>query len=112
VRAGLAGGEEGAIPGLELALTVRRAQRGPADEGDQPLLLAVFVVVRADALTGRELVHRQAELLATHERADPDVAQLVSGRVLLVGLRLDLEEIDDGHCSPSQYSAGSPSRPR
>jgi hypothetical protein len=102
VRARLAGVEEGAVPGLELTLAVRRAQRRPPHEDDQPLLLGVLVVVRTDAQAGRELVQRQAELLAADERPDAGIARSVSRRLIVIHLELELEEVGHAHCSPSQ----------
>ena len=102
MRARLAGREEGAVPGLELALALGCAQGRPAGEDDQPLLLGVLVVVRADAQAGRELVDRQAELLPADERADARVGRAVAGRLVLVRRELELEEVDDAHGSPSQ----------
>jgi hypothetical protein len=59
-------------------------------------------VIGTDALAGRELVHRKTELFAADQPADADVADGVAGSVVLVRFELDLEEVGDAHCSPSQ----------
>ena len=72
--------EADGVPRAELALALRCAQRRPAREDDQPLLVADLVVVRADALPGRQLVHREAEPLGADERPDALVARCGSRR--------------------------------
>src|SRR5262249_57772990 len=102
VLARVARRKDGAVPGLEPALALVRAQGGPADEPDQPLLFGVLVVIGADAQPGCELVHREAELLTADQRPDAGVTGAVARRLVLVLLELDLEEVGDAHSSPSQ----------
>src|SRR5262249_24508706 len=102
VRARLARRKEGAVPRLEPALALGRAQGGPADEHDQPLLFGVLVVIGADAQPGCELVHREAELLTADQRPDAGVTGAVARRLVLVLRELELEEVGDAHSSPSQ----------
>jgi hypothetical protein len=99
------------VPGAQLPLPLRRPQGRCALEDDQPLLVAELVVVRADALPGRQLVDREAELLGAERRADPLVARVVADGVSLVVRELDAVEIDavsidtvqvDVQVSPSQ----------
>ena len=91
-------GEEDDVAGRELVLAVGVAQRRTAAEHDQPFLEAVLVVVRADALSGGEVVHRRAERRSAEQRPHADVRRLVAGRVVVVALGLDVVEVH----SPSQ----------
>jgi hypothetical protein len=94
------------VPGAQLPLPLRRPQGRCALEDDQPLLIAELVVVRADALPGRQLVDREAELLGAEQRTDAQIPRVVTDGVSLVVRELDAVEIDsvpvDGQISPSQ----------
>ena len=63
-----------------------RASVGAPAQHEQPLLLRMLVVVRADALAGIEVVHRAAELLRADRRAEARHPRPVAGRIRLVAL--------------------------
>src|SRR6266481_1221713 len=69
---------------------------------EQPFLLGILVVVRADTLAGVELVHRAAELLGADRRAEAGHPRPVARRVGRIALGLDLVEVHDLPHSPSQ----------
>src|SRR5947208_1329693 len=93
------------------ASPVRRAARahGPPGWSSRPSPCGQrFAVVRADALAGRKLVHREPKLLGADQRPDPLIEDVVAVRIVVVLGQLDLEEVDLTHDSPSQYSRSAP----
>jgi hypothetical protein len=60
VRTGGAGGKEEEVPRFELLLAVRMPQRRGARDDQEPLLFRLLVVVGADSLAGRQLIHAEA----------------------------------------------------
>src|SRR5688500_5674906 len=89
-------GEAHDVTGAELVLAVRSAQRRPAADDDEPLLVAVLVVVREAALAGLELVQAGADLLAadlpSHRGTPPREAGAVAGLV-----EVAVEEVERSH---------------
>ena len=79
---------------LEHVLAVRVPQRRPAAEDDRPLLAAVLVVVRADALPLVQLVDGGTHRRGADLRAEPAVPDPVAlGVVVAVG-DLELVQVD------------------
>src|SRR3954453_8946691 len=85
------------------------AQRELPREHEQPLLLGL-VVVGAERLAGRNLVHRGAEASALTQVAAAVHARLVGLGVVGVVLEFDLVDVDVLHSSPSKYSSRLPRR--
>src|SRR5207244_5959857 len=92
-----AGGEEDDVPGLERAGALRKAEGRPTLEHEQPFLLRVLVVVRADRLTGRQLVDRGAELRGAELRAEPEHAGAEAVRIVVVVPELGVADVDTAH---------------
>src|SRR4051812_38519641 len=109
VRTGLTHRAEGHVPGAELAFAVRCSHGRPSRQDNDPLLLAALVVVRAHALARGQLDDVERELRRPEFLGEAQEVARVTGRVVVVVLELDIEQV---HVSPSQYGAASPSRPR
>ena len=58
------------VTGPELVLPLGVAQGGTAGDHEEPLLVAVLVVVRVGPLAGRELVDARTELRGADPLAD------------------------------------------
>src|SRR5262245_31850587 len=110
VRAFLTFREADDVARLELLLTCRGPDHGPALEHEQPLLVSALVVVGADALARRQLVNGHAEPRGAEKRTDPQRKAPVALRIAGVRLELELVEVQDLAHSPSQYSTASPRR--
>src|SRR3954451_23027029 len=85
------------VAALEGLLALGVAQDDRPVEDDQPLLAAVLVVVRADALAGRQLVDRRAHLRGADPRSEAVGPGAVALRVLGVVLRLRRVEVEALH---------------
>jgi hypothetical protein len=70
VRTGRPLGEDDDVAGLELVLAVGSPQDWLSGDDDQPLLAALFVVIRPRALPRRQLVETAAEKTAAEALAD------------------------------------------
>src|SRR4051812_32455156 len=73
------------------------AKRRAAFEHDQPLLVWILVVVRADCLARRELVHRAADLVGPDLRAEAVPARPVAVRIRGVVFRAGREDVEFAH---------------
>jgi hypothetical protein len=62
--------EDDDVAGLEPVLAVRSSEARRSGDDDQPLLAAVFVVVRPRSFPGRQLVETAAEKTAAEALAD------------------------------------------
>src|SRR5437764_485899 len=97
VRAAGAGREADDVAGDEPLGAARAAERRPALQHDQPLLVPVLEVVGADALPRRKLVERAADQPGADPASEPGEAGAIPlwiGRVLG---RLRLEEVEPRH---------------
>ena len=103
MRARLALREAGDVARRELPLACRRAQRRPARDDDEPLLVRVVVVVRPGALARRHFVERAADQLRAEVVPHPGPAVHEGPDVLSVsGLALEQVEDSDAHFSRSK----------
>src|SRR5437016_5211743 len=96
MRAGSAAWEAGHVSLGELALAVWRAQRRPAAENDDPLLVRVMDVVRPQLLARVDLVDAASEELCADLSADAGVAD-PEALVLHLAVARNPEEVDDLH---------------
>src|SRR5215204_2160508 len=117
VRAFRALGEADDLAGLQGLVAARPANRQRAVENDEPLLVAVLVVVRAIALASPELVDRAAEHRSADRLAEAEVTGDVAVGVALVVGELGREEVDPlrRHIalpSSNRHRCGSRSVPR
>jgi hypothetical protein len=69
----LAPGRADDVALLQGMLTLGGAERGLSAQDDEPLLVRVMQVVRAEPIARLELVHRPAEQLRPDVLADPGV---------------------------------------
>src|SRR6266542_3070583 len=81
----------------ELLLSLRVTQDHRPFEHDQPFLVAVLVVVRADALAERELIDRPAEHRRPHLGAEAGHPGVVALRVVLLVLDGRGDDVEDLH---------------
>ncbi len=88
------GGKQTTSPSPSSILAALVPDGDAALEHDEPLLVRVLVVVRADALPGWQLVERRAHLLAPERRAEPRHPGAVPLRVRVVVLGDELAEVD------------------
>ena len=88
------GGKQTTSPSPELVLAAGVTYRDAALEDDEPLLLGVLVVVRADALAGGQLVERGPHLGRSDRRAEPGHTGPEAGRIGVVVLGRELVEVD------------------
>jgi hypothetical protein len=101
VRAHRPAQEDGDVPRAENLLAVGRAQRGRADQYQQPLLLADVPVVGRDALAGQELVGGPAPQRRPEVVAEPALALRVAGA------RVDGRKLVEEIQKPTPPGAGS-----
>src|SRR5205085_4524668 len=94
-----AGREADDVAGREPLRAARATEGRAALEDDQPLLVAVLEVVRADALPGRELVERAADQPGADPVAEPGHAGAVPLRIGPVLRGLAGEEVEARHAA-------------
>src|SRR6476619_2580797 len=105
---GGAGREEDEIPRLELLLAAGMPKGRRARDDQEPLLVGIFVVVRADRLSGRQLV--DAEPGASRAERSPDAGAVSPEAVGQLRTRLAANGGEVG--SPNRLGAHRCSFPR
>src|SRR5690349_5165159 len=85
------------VPRLQHVASLRVADGRSSLEHEQPLLLAVLVVVRADRLARRQLVDRRPHRGGADERPEAEHAGAEAVRIRVVVLERGLRDVDALH---------------